>query len=157
MLIPGAKHPIGDAKARVEFLIKDIHGSGQKILIPTPALSEILIKSGKAKNEILQLLSKATKFEIGSFDLRAALELSVMSDAAFTSKDKKDGATGTWVKIKFDRQIVAISKVAGASKIYSEDEGLRRVAAREGLTALGVAEIQIPMGDQFGPWGEGEK
>jgi hypothetical protein len=61
------------------------------------------------------------------------------------------------VKIKFDRQIVAISKVAGASKIYSEDEGLRRVAAREGLTALGVADIQIPMGDQFGLWGEGEK
>jgi hypothetical protein len=152
MFIPGANHPIGDAKKRVEFLISDIHGSGEKILLPTPALAEILIKSGKARNQILQELSKAAKFEIAPFDLRAALELSLMSDAALTAKDKKGGATGTWVKVKFDRQIVAIAKVAGATKIYSEDESLRNTATREGLTALGVADIEFPKPDQSGFW-----
>jgi hypothetical protein len=152
MFIPGALHSLPDAKERVEFLIKDIHGRGEKVLVPTPALAEILIKSGKARNQILQELIKAAKFEIAPFDLRAALELSLLSDAPFTSKDKRSGATGTWVKVKFDRQIVAIAKVSGASKIYSEDLDVRNIAIREKLAALSVADIKVPKPDQGDFW-----
>lgn len=144
MFNPSATHPVADARERVEFLISDIHGRGDKVIIPTPALSEILIKTGKARNEIILELSKSAKFLLAPFDVRAALELSLMSDAAFTRKDKKAGATGTWVKVKFDRQIVAIAKVFRASRIYSEDPEIRAIAKREGLAALSVADIKLP-------------
>lgn len=72
-----------------------------------------------------------------------------MSDAAYTRRDKKSGATGTWVKVKFDRQIVAIAKVAGATKIYSEDADVRAIAIREGLEGLGISDINIPQAGLF--------
>ena len=44
--------------------------------------------------------------------------------------NKKDGSGEPWAKIKYDRQIVAIAKVIGASAIYSDDgesNGLQHV------------------------------
>lgn len=149
MFVPEAAKAcnVDRATERVLFLASDIHGRGDKIIIPTPALSEILVKSGKARNTILKELTKASKFYLAPFDVRAALELSLMTDAAFSRKDKKDGLVEPYAKIKFDRQIVAISKVAGVHRIYSEDHGLRAIAGREGLTAHGVADIQLPPED----------
>src|ERR1700722_8444406 len=138
VFVPSAKHPITDAKERVEFLISDIHGSGERIVIPTPALSEILVKSGHARNEIIQTLTKSPKFLIAPFDIRAALELSLMTDAALTARDKRSGATGTWVKVTLDRQIVAIAKTNGARAIYSEDNDVRAISSREGLAVFSV-------------------
>lgn len=152
MFVPGALHPIPNAKERVEFLISDIHGSGERIVIPTPALSEILVKSGSARNEIIQTLTKTPKFLVAPFDIRAALELSLMTDAALSRRDKRDGATGTWVKVTLDRQIVAISKVAEARIIYSEDHDVRAIAKREGLAALSVDDIKIPEPPQTTFW-----
>lgn len=149
MFVPGAKHPIPDAKARVEFLLSDLSGRGDQVLIPTPALSEILVRSGKARNGILQKLTKNPRFLIAPFDLRAALELSVMTDAAISKSDKKEGSAATWAKVKFDRQIVAIAKVERASCIYSEDGDVRAIGNREGLSVLRVADITIPTGTQF--------
>lgn len=144
MFIPEAKHSIPDARDRVNFLIADLNGRGEQIIVPTPALSEVLVRSGKARNQIIQELTKSPKFLVAPFDVRAALELSLMSDAAFASKDKKGGATGTWVKVKFDRQIVAIAKVFGASKIYSEDADVRAIGGREDIPVFGVADINVP-------------
>jgi hypothetical protein len=152
MLIPGAKHEIENATERIEFLISDIHGSGERIIIPTPALSEILIKSGDARNDIINVLTRSSKFLIAPFDTRCALELSLMTDAALTKRDKRGGAEGTWVKVKFDRQIVAIAKTFGARLIYSEDKALRQTAQREGLPALKVADIKIPQKPQGDFW-----
>ena len=151
MFVPEAAKTctVDRAKERVDFLLSDIHGRGDKIIIPTPALSEILVKSGKARNDIIQILAKSSKFVLAPFDERAALELSLMTDAVLTQKDKKGGATGTHVKVKFDRQIVAIAKVAGAFKIYSEDHSVRAIATREGLTACGIADIKLPEDDQW--------
>jgi len=144
MFIPDAKCAVAQGKERVNFLVSDIHGRGDKIVVPTPALSELLVKSGRARNAIIQELSRSSRFVLAPFDVRAALELSLMTAAAFTRKDKRDGATGSWVKVNFDRQIVAVCKVEGVTRIYSEDQHLRSIATREGLTVLGVADIKLP-------------
>lgn len=149
MFVPDAKHPLPDAKQRVEFLLRDLNGRGDQILIPTPALSEILVKSGKARNDILQTLTKNPRFLIAPFDMRAALELSVMTDAAMKTSDKRKGAQGTWTKVKFDRQIVAIGKVERVDCIYSEDADVRSIGTREGVLVRGVEDIVIPPNTQF--------
>lgn len=149
MFVPHAKHALADAKQRVDFLLADLNGRGDQILIPTPALSEILVKTGKARNDILQTLTKNPRFLIAPFDLRAALELAVMTDAALKTSDKREGSGATWTKVKFDRQIVAIAKVERVERIYSEDADVRSIGKREGLTVLGVEDITIPAGTQF--------
>jgi hypothetical protein len=72
-----------------------------------------------------------------------------MTDAALSRSDKKDGSPASWAKVKFDRQIVAIAKVERASCVYSEDEGVRSIGKREGMSVLGVSDIVIPSGTQF--------
>ncbi len=130
MFVPDAKHPIPGAKARVEFLLTDLSGRGDQVLIPTPALSEILVRSGKARNAIIQKLTKNPRFVIAPFDQRAALELAVMTDVALSRSDKREGSAKTWARVKFDRQIVAIAKVERVSCIYSEDQDVRSIGKR---------------------------
>jgi len=147
MFVPGARHPLANAKERIEFLLADLNGRGDQIVVPTPALSEILIKSGKARNDIIQEFTKNPRWFVAPFDMRAALELSLFIDAAITKKDKKQGIAATWAKVKFDRQIVAIGKVLRVSCIYSDDAGVQAVGKREGVTVSGLADVQLPTKD----------
>jgi hypothetical protein len=144
MFVPGAKHSLPDAKDRVSFLLSELSARGDQIVVPTPVLSEILIKSGKARNAIIHELSKNPRFLLAPFDTRAAIELSLMSDAAIASGDKKHGAVGTWAKVKFDRQIVAIGKVLRVSCIYSDDGDVHTIGTREGLKVQGLGDIVVP-------------
>jgi len=143
MFLERATHPIPDAAQRVNELLLDLSGAGTQVLIPTPSLSEILVKMGEAKPNILETLKKTTRFIIAPFDERAAIELAAMTDAAIKRGDKRNGSKATWAKVKFDRQIVAISKINQISIVYSDDDGVRAIGTREGMRVLGVGDIPI--------------
>jgi hypothetical protein len=147
MFAPRAKHPVTDAQERINFLLSDLNGRGDQIVVPTPALSEILIKSGKARNQIIQELTKNPRWIVAPFDIRAALELSLFTDAAIAKGDKRHGMSAPWAKVKFDRQIVAIGKVLRVSCIYSDDDGVRAVGNRERISVLRIADIVVPPKD----------
>src|SRR5437588_7452083 len=51
---------------------------------------------------------------------------------------------GTYAKITFDRQIVAIAKVNNVTVIYSDDDGVRKFAERNGLTVVRTWELPLP-------------
>lgn len=152
--IPHAPHSVENAKEKIEFLISDLHGRGERVLVPTPVLAEVLVKAGAARNDIVQTVSKSSNFLIAPFDLRAALELSLMTDAALSRGDKRDGIEESWHKITLDRQIIAIAKVNGATAIYSDDTGIHAVANRENLVPYSVADIKIPEAPQGEFWKE---
>jgi len=147
MFVPTAKHPVVNAGERINHLLAELSGRGDQIVVPAPALSEILIKSGKARNAIISELTKNPRWVLAPFDLRAAFELSLFTDAAISRGDKKQGIAATWAKIKFDRQIVAIAKVLKVSCIYSDDGGVQATGKREGMPVYGVADISIPEKD----------
>ena len=67
-----------------------------------------------------------------------------MTRVAIAAGDKRSGASATWVKVKYDRQIVAIAKVAHADTIYTDDEGLRGFAEAQGLSVVKLAELPLP-------------
>jgi hypothetical protein len=50
-------------------------------------------------------------------------------------------------KIKFDRQIVAIAKVTGATVIYSDDKNLRNFATANNIATVKLAELPLPAED----------
>ena len=70
-----------------------------------------------------------------------------MNAAALASGDKRGGLSATWNKIKFDRQIVAIAKVAGVSAVYTDDENLGKMAETQGIRAITIAELLLPPED----------
>lgn len=126
LFIPNAPCTTERAKDRIDYLIGSLQGSGERIVIPSPALAELLIGVGNSRSQILQELTRSPKFLIAPFDTKAALELALLAETVRKQSGKKKGDSGgTWAKVKFDWQIVAIAKAQNVSTIYSEDRTSR--------------------------------
>ena len=70
-----------------------------------------------------------------------------MTWAAIADGDKREGLSSSWNKIKFDRQIVAIAKVAKVSTIYSDDKNLGKIAEAQGIDVITFRELPLPPED----------
>lgn len=118
---PGTNKPISDAKARIDLLIETLEAREETTLIPTPALSEVLVHAATAGPRYLKILHGTNCFRIASFDERAAVELASMTRDAFGEGDLRSGSSTTRANLKFDRQIIAIARVHNQTTIYSDD------------------------------------
>lgn len=152
LLRPGTLAPtdsegvsISKPKERIEFLIQKLQKEKTKIIIPTPALSETLVRAGtEASLQIVEYINKYAIFRIEPFDTRASIELATISREAIGRKGKRGGTTAVWAKVKFDRQIVAIAKVVGATEIYSDDKDMVELAKAVNIKVIGVSDLPLP-------------
>lgn len=136
------------AKERVEYLIQNLSGAGERIVIPTPALSECLVHAGPAGPEYLAILGKQSCFRVASFDERAAVEAAARTHQARQRGQRKGGnPDAAKTKIKFDRQIAAIASVEGATAIYSDDKDVCAYAREAGMDAYRLSELLLPPED----------
>lgn len=149
-LDPETGKPVELAKERIEHLINTLSEGGDKIIIPTPVLSEFLVRADAAAAEYLQILDRISAFQIENFDKRAAVELAALNREALDTGDKRTGRDATWAKIKFDRQIVAIAKVAKADCIYSDDDDLKTFGTKAGISVIRLHEIDLPPEERQG-------
>lgn len=132
-------------KERVAHLVKELEKAKTRIIIPTPALSEILVRAGAAASEeIVEQVTKLAVFKVAPFDTLAAIELAAMAREDLVKPKAKRDAAATYAKLKFDRQIVAIAKVNQATVMYSDDGDLRAFATRVGMKAIGLAALPLP-------------
>ncbi|WP_157879044.1 PIN domain-containing protein [Pararhodospirillum photometricum] len=129
---------------RICYLIQELEKEKTKIVIPTPVLSEVLIRAKQASPEYISRIQKSSIFIIQPFDVIAAIELAEMTRRALDIGDKKSGSNETWAKIKYDRQIIAISKVVRAHTIYSDDKNLAYFAKKENIKVVGLADCPLP-------------
>jgi predicted nucleic acid-binding protein len=133
----------GDVDARLAHLIEMLDKQKDNIVVPTPALSEVLIGAGDAAPEYLDILNKSARFRIAPFGERAAVEAAARHREAKKVDDKKEGSA-SWAKVKFDRQIIAIAKVEGAERIYSEDSDIVRLGKPEGFRVYQLVDLDPP-------------
>jgi predicted nucleic acid-binding protein len=142
---PSTVLPVSDLRDRIDLLIETLDKERDQIIIPAPVLSEFLILAGKDGPKYLDEINRKGIFRIEAFDTRAAVELAAVElTIKRTKADKRDGAQGTWAKVKFDRQIVTIAKVNRATKIYSDDEGVEKFAKRCGIPVVKTWEMPLP-------------
>jgi len=136
--------PVAQVQERLSYLVKCLEKEKTKIVIPTPALSELLVRAGNAGPPLVQQINKLSVFRIVPFDTLAAIETAAMTKAALDDGDKRSGIDGPWTKVKYDRQIVAIARVAQATAIYSDDGHIETLAKLAGLNVIGVAALPLP-------------
>ena len=154
---PETGQPVSRCKDRLEYLIATFEREQTKVIIPTPVLSEALVRAGEAGPAYLEELNRSARFKIAPFDTRAAIELAQLTREALDSGDKKDGADAPWAKVKFDRQIVAIARTEGAEIIYSDDADIGRFCKRLGIEVIGIGELPLPPQDPQGGLFEGDE
>lgn len=130
---------------RIAHLVANIQKSKDRIVVPTPALSELLVGAGDAAPAYLDIISRSRFFRIEPFGIRAAAEAAEITRTAIAKGNKSGSAIeSSWGKIKFDRQIIAIAKVVGATHIYSEDGDLARHARDVGIPVIGLDDLAYP-------------
>jgi hypothetical protein len=66
--------PVTQFQERVAYLAATMDVSNDTIGIPTPAMAEVLVRSGSARAKYVSILSDRLKFQIIPFDSRAAIE-----------------------------------------------------------------------------------
>jgi hypothetical protein len=114
------------------------------VTVPTPVLSELPVRAGAAGPEYLETLNRSARFRIADFDQRAAVEVAAPTREAIASGDKRGGSASPWAKIKFDCQIIAIARVAGATTIYSDDADIARFAKGAGIAVVRIQDLPLP-------------
>ncbi len=141
---PATGKAVENVGQRIAFLLSQVDKTKAKIGLPTPALSEAMVRSTLHPAQIVNALQSLSVFQILPFDDRAAIELALIQRSALETGDKKDGSQETWAKVKFDRQIAAIAKVAQADRIYTDDQGLRNACKKQNIEVVGLADMVIP-------------
>jgi len=101
------------------------------------------VRADKAGPIWIQILDKSSAFRIGAFDVLAAVEAAAMTAAALNAGDEKSGLKD-WTKIKFDRQIIAIARVAGSRCIYSHDPHFKTLVGPQGPQVITLDDLPLP-------------
>jgi hypothetical protein len=151
VLQENVKSSVPKAKERVKYLIETLSKAGEKIIIPTPALSECLVYAGQAGPEYLNIIGKQACFRVASFDQRAAVEAAIRTHEAQQRGQRTGGnPEAAKTKIKFDRQIVAIATVENATAVYSDDDHVISYAREAGMKAYRLSDLPEPPEDPQG-------
>src|SRR5688572_25328577 len=79
---PATGLPVERVQERITHCVKTLEKARTRIIVPTPALSEALVRAGKATSEYIDRLNKLAIFQIVEFDTLAAVELALMTKAA---------------------------------------------------------------------------
>jgi predicted nucleic acid-binding protein len=138
-LDPATGKVVTRCKERVDNLIETLQRDGEPIVVPTPALAEVLVHAQEGAPERLRIMSTSKHFRIAPFDERAAVEFAAVQ----ASRSSSSKTTTPRIKAKFDDQIVAIAAVAGATVIYSDDPDIKRLAAGR-MEVKGIADLPLP-------------
>ncbi len=132
----------------MQRLVEDLSHKGDKILIPDPAISEFLVTAvfaGASIQHYLKIIQGAQHFVTRPFGIRAAVEVAERLAGAIKLGDKREGEkTEPWQKLKYDRQIVAISIVEGAAAIVSTDRHGHNQGKRWGIDVTSPADLPAP-------------
>ncbi len=137
-----SNQPVTKFRERVNYLVATLNATDQIIGVPTPALAEILVRSGKGKYKYLQTIGDAYKFQVLPFDQLAAIDAAEL--IAIIKAEHKSQPLATWAKVKFDIQIAAISKAAGATIIYSDDTDIEAHGRRLKIDVKRICDLPLP-------------
>lgn len=145
---PDTGKPLDRCKDRLEYLTKTLSEAGSRVVVPTPVLAELLVGAGAARSAYLSELQASSVFQIISFDVKSAVELSFLLEANNKPVKSKLSRVETWAKVKFDRQIIAIAKAHNISDIYTDDGHLTAVAEANGVVVHHTWDLKLPPQDK---------
>jgi hypothetical protein len=113
------------------------------------------VKAEAAGPAWVRILGNSARFRVAPFDTLAAVEAATMTAEAIKAGDKLGGVqpgSNVWQKVKFDRQIIAVSRVQGATVIYSHDPDMKTLVGPVGPQVLSLADLPLPPQDAQIDW-----
>src|SRR6266496_667678 len=146
---PSTQKPVERIEDRIEKLTEDLDSESERIIVPTPVLSEFLVLARNDAPEYLNRLGEKKNLLVKPFDEKAAIELAAIELEDRKGTSKRGPSSSPWTKVRFDRQIIAIARTNGVKRIYSDDEDLMKYAARVGIEVVRTWELPLPAAKQI--------
>lgn len=128
---------------RIVGLVQDTVAAKEVIGVPSPAWAEFLCGTDIATAAIVSALKKRSAIRILPFDEVAAFEAAMIFRGAVAGGKKKGASKAPWQGVKVDRQILAIARQHGVTKIYTDDENMASEASRIGIEAIATEELPL--------------
>lgn len=136
--------PVTYFRERVQNLIRTMDISASVIGVPTPVVTEMLVKIvPKYRDEYIKTLSDRYRFEIKPFGIKAAIEAAELISQL--KAEHKSQPIENWSKVKFDIQIVSIAKAENATVIYADDKDIENYAKRLRITVVRICDLPVPL------------
>jgi hypothetical protein len=132
------------AQERIDYLVQTMSQRKDKIIIPTPALSEFMLLAHDRWNDYLTIIRRKSVFEISGFDDPESVELVEHWRKHGDKKKLKANRPETWAKLKYDRQIIAIAATRRVERIYSTDSDLHEFAIELGRQSYDLCDLPLP-------------
>jgi predicted nucleic acid-binding protein len=146
---PATGKPVERIDDRIEKLLEDLDSESERMILPTPVLCEFLILVGRVPPGFLDKFSEMKNLLVRPFDEKAAIELAAREVEDRLKRGKRAGSASPWAKLRFDRQIVAIARTNGATRIYSDDKDVMKFATRLGIEVIRTWELPLPSAKQI--------
>ena len=124
---PATGEPLANVSQRIERLIRDIESKSQTIVIPTPALAEVLVIAKGQIDEWISMLQQSRHFQIVDFDIDAVKKLVHVTQKIHDNRMFESQSPFTKAQLKYDRQILAVALAENESTIYSDDQGIKQM------------------------------
>jgi hypothetical protein len=135
---PGDDGGESETRDRLAYLIERLDEEDADLVIPTPALAEVLSVAGRDATAVLVELDQQARFRVVPFDQRAAIECGLQIQAMLK---KRRGDGDAKQALKYDAMILAITLVEQATALYTDDMKLRDRAKAAGLAAFTFADL----------------
>lgn len=140
---PTTGQPLHRARERVEHFTQSL-AADDTLIIGTPVLAEVLVRAEDGAPGVLEAIHGLARVRVRPFGERAAVETAIMTREAIAAGDKKLGSAAPYQKVKFDRQIVAIARAEGATRLYADDHDLVGFAKRLGMDVFSTWDLPLP-------------
>jgi predicted nucleic acid-binding protein len=142
-LDPETNEQVDKVQERLRYLVQSLDEAGENIVVPTPALSELLVGFGGASDGPIGTLTREKAFRVVTFDIKAAVEAALMQGNSTAVGRLRQATERNRHQMKFDLLIVAIAKAEGAHTIYSDDKGMPKIAGRD-IQVTPLARLPLP-------------
>ena len=130
---------VTNAFKRAQALVERIESVRGIVVLPAPVVAEYLMGIDRGSyQQHLDIINGVKCIEIAPFDQLAAIECAML----VTNQEMKMlDPDSTMAKLKYDRQILAISIAAGAKEIWTHDKQLIKRAGAVGILAKSLTGI----------------
>jgi hypothetical protein len=150
---PATNKPVHRLEDRLEELIETFRADRDKILIPTPVLSEFLYLAGNDGPLYLAEIDSDPVWFVAGFDQKSAIELAALNLDLKRKRSKRqvkiDDTTEPKAKVNFDKQIVAIAVANEVNTIYSDDGGVENFAGHAAIQVVKMWQLPLPSAKQL--------
>lgn len=136
---------VDNPEGRAEALLDLMTAKADRILIPTPALSEILVRveDHDLHREYLSLINSMACFDLISFDAISAINCAQLVNNSELKQLK--GVEDDKKKISFDRQIIAMTQAYGGDELWTHDKKMLAKAEAVGIVVKSLADVASNM------------